>query len=43
MQDRKSNTYVKKGKINIDEVSEYFPKLLESDIKEIEVGIMQLT
>ena len=27
---------LKKGKINIDEVSEYFPELLESDIKEIE-------
>ncbi|MCI8835291.1 MAG: hypothetical protein HFH24_07945 [Ruminococcus sp.] len=26
---------LKKGKINIDEVSEYFPELLESDIKEI--------
>ena len=33
---------LKKGKINIDEVSEYFPELLESDIKEIEAEIMQL-
>lgn len=31
-----------RGKINIDEVSEYFPELLESDIKEIEAEIMQL-
>ena len=33
---------LKKGKINIDEASEYFPELLESDIKEIEAEIMQL-
>ncbi len=33
---------IKKGKINIDEVSEYFPELLESDIKEIEAEVMQL-
>ncbi|MCI9255798.1 MAG: hypothetical protein HFI58_13435 [Lachnospiraceae bacterium] len=33
---------LKKGKINIDEVSEYFPELLESDIKEIESEVMQL-
>lgn len=33
---------LKKGKINIDEVSEYFPELLESDIKEIEAELMQL-
>ena len=33
---------LKKGKINIDEVSEYFPELLESDIKEIEAEVMQL-
>lgn len=31
---------LKKGKINIDEVSEYFPELLESDIKEIESEVM---
>lgn len=33
---------LKKGKINIDEVSEYFPELLESDIKEIESEVTQL-
>ena len=33
---------LKKGKINIDEVSEYFPELLESDIKEIKSEVMQL-
>ena len=33
---------LKKGKINIDEVSEYFPELLENDIKEIESEVMQL-
>lgn len=33
---------LKKGKINIDEVSEHFPELLESDIKEIEAELMQL-
>ena len=33
---------LKKGKINIGEVSEYFPELLESDIKEIESEVMQL-
>ncbi len=32
---------LKKGKINMDEVSEYFPELLESDIEEIEAKIMQ--
>jgi hypothetical protein len=30
------------GKINIDEGSGYFPELLESDIKEIEVEVIQL-
>ena len=39
----KATLMLKKGKINIDEVSEYFPELLESDIKEIEAEIMQLT
>ena len=38
----KSILMLKKGKINIDEVSEYFPELLESDIKEIESEVMQL-
>ncbi len=38
----KAMLMLKKGKINIDEVSEYFPELLESDIKEIEAEIMQL-
>lgn len=33
---------LKKGKINMDEVSEYFPELLEGDIEEIETEIMQL-
>ena len=30
------------GKITIDEVSIYFPELLEGDIKEIEAEFMQL-
>ncbi len=30
------------GKITIDEVSIYFPELLEGDIKEIEAEVMQL-
>lgn len=38
----KAMLMLKKGKITIDEVSEYFPELLESDIKEIEAAIMQL-
>ena len=33
---------LKKGKINIDEVSEYFPELPESDIKEIKSEVIQL-
>ena len=33
---------LKKGKININEISEYFPELLESDIQEIEAEVMQL-
>ena len=39
----KATIMLKKGKISIDEVSEYFPELLESDIKEIEAEIMHLT
>ena len=35
-------TMLKKGKINIDEVREYFPELLEEDIKELEAEVMQL-
>lgn len=37
----KASLMLKKGKINIEEVNEYFPELLESDIKEIEDEIMQ--
>lgn len=33
---------IKNGKISMDEVSEYFPELLEEDIKAIEAEIMQL-
>lgn len=33
---------LKLGKIKIDEVSECFPDLLDSDIKELETEIMQL-
>ncbi len=33
---------LKKGKINMDEVNEYFPELPESDIKELEAEVMQL-
>ena len=31
------------GKITIDEVSVYFPELLENDIREIEAEAMQLS
>ena len=33
---------LKKGKMNMNEIGEYFPELLESDIKEIEAEIMQM-
>ncbi len=33
---------LKLDKIKIEEVSEYFPDLLDSDIKELETEIMQL-
>lgn len=33
---------MKLGKIKIDEVSDCFPDLLDSDIKELEAEIMQL-
>ncbi len=33
---------LKLGKIKIDEVSDCFPSLLDSDIKELEAEIMQL-
>ena len=38
----KAMLMLQKGKINIDEVNEYFPELLESDIKELEAEIVQL-
>ena len=38
----KAALMIKKGKISIDEVGEYFPELLESDIKELEAEVMQL-
>ena len=38
----KATLMLKKGKISIDEVGEYFPELLEGDIKEIEAEVMQL-
>ncbi|MCM1113468.1 MAG: hypothetical protein NC399_09465, partial [Muribaculum sp.] len=38
----KATLMLKKGKIGIDEISEYFPELLESDIREIEEKVMQL-
>jgi len=38
----KATLMLKKGKIGIDEISEYFPELLENDIKEIEEKVMQL-
>ena len=38
----KATLMLKKGKIGIDEISEYFPELLESDIQEIEEKVMQL-
>lgn len=33
---------IKSGKISIDEVSEFFPELLESDIKELEAEVLRL-
>ena len=38
----KATLMLKKGKINIDEIREYFPELLEGDIKELEAKVMQL-
>ncbi len=38
----KATLMLKKGKISIDEIGEYFPELLEGDIKEIEAEVMQL-
>ena len=38
----KASLMLQKGKINLEEVGEYFPELSESDIKEIEADIMQL-
>ncbi len=38
----KAALMLKKGKINIDEINEYFPELLECDIKELEAEVMQL-
>ena len=38
----KAMLMLQKGKINIDEVNEYFPELPESDIKELEAEIVQL-
>ncbi len=38
----KAALMLKKGKINRNEVSGYFPELLESDIKELEGEVMQL-
>ena len=38
----KASLMLQKGKINLEEVGEYFPELSESDIKEIEAEIMQL-
>ena len=38
----KAMLMLQKGKINIDEVNEYFPELPESDIKELEAEIMQM-
>lgn len=31
------------GKITVDEISEFFPELIESDIRELEEEIMQLS
>mgnify|MGYP006920858401 CR=1 FL=1 len=30
------------GKITVDEISKFFPELIESDIKELEAKVMQL-
>ena len=38
----KASLMLQKRKINLEEVSEYFPELSESDIKEIEIEIMRL-
>ena len=39
---KKATLMLKKGKINIGEVREYFPEFLEEDIKELEAEVMQL-
>ncbi len=33
---------LRKGKITVDEISEYFPELLESDIQELEAEFVPL-
>ena len=38
----KATLMLKKGKISIDEIREYFPELLEGDIKELEAEVVQL-
>lgn len=42
MAKKKAVQMIKKGKIRMDEISEYFSELSESDIKEIEAEVMQL-
>ena len=37
----KASLMLKKGKISIDEIPEYFPELLEDDIKELEAEVTQ--
>ncbi len=38
----KAALMLRDGKITIDEVSLYFPELLENDIKELEIEVMQM-
>ena len=38
----KATLMLRDGKITIDEVSLYFPELLENDIKELEIEVMQM-
>ncbi len=33
---------LKNGEITVDEISEFFPELIENDIRELEDDVMQL-
>ena len=39
---KKAKLMLKKGRITIEEMSEFFPELTDEDVKEIEAEVMQL-